>query len=345
MNKGAGRGKGRGSPEMGCGAQGVPNTPQGLPLPGWDARRCQDHRCAAHTGIPARVPLHPRRCWGPGQVPALWTPCCPHGMRFGLGSSWCLKPTPRPCTGLPGHTLPQQRTKVRAASPDPDVFKPLGCSMLSRALQNGPWRKRSSPRPGEPPGPAASPLLGLVAATSLSTNKVLPTSNALKPLCPPFLSMTTFWDIFSMPNLAGKAFFLLSMSPPNHHMIPGPIAWGITPGEGQQSSQSWDQQTPAPGSNSRQDRQEKPVCMKEGFCSSAPPAQRSGVLFLQSFSRAGLSRPPLLPRFGRGPRSGDKCPRPARCCCGHGALCCHLCRGCKKEETGMQAPRCQLHFH
>lgn len=164
-------------------------------------------------------------------------------------------------------------------------------------------------------------------------------------ICPPFLSMTTFWDIFSMPNLDGKAFFLLSMSPPNHHMIPGPIAWGITPGEGQQSSQSWDQQTPAPGRNSRQDRQEKPVYMKEGFCSSAPPAQRSGVLFLQSLSRAGLSRPPLLPPFGRGPRSGDKCPRPARCCCGRGALCCHLCRGCKKEETGMRAPRCQLHFH
>lgn len=32
--------------------------------------------------------------------------------------------------------------------------------------------------------------------------------------------------------------------------------------------------------------------MKEGFCSSAPPAQHSGVLFLQSLSRAGLSRPP-----------------------------------------------------
>lgn len=71
MNQGMGRGKGRGSPEMGCGAQGVPNTPQGLPLPGWDARRCQDHRCAAHTGTPARVPLHPGRCWGarPGASP------------------------------------------------------------------------------------------------------------------------------------------------------------------------------------------------------------------------------------------------------------------------------------
>lgn len=71
MNKGAGRGRGRGSPEMGCGARGVPATLQGLSLPGWDARRCQDHRSGAHTGTPARAPLHPGRCRGarPGASP------------------------------------------------------------------------------------------------------------------------------------------------------------------------------------------------------------------------------------------------------------------------------------
>lgn len=192
MNKGTGRGKGWGSPEMGCGAQGVPSTPQGLSLPGWDAHRCQDHRCAAHTGTPAWVPLHPGRCRGarPGTSPmdplaspwdALW-------------SRQLLVPK--------AHTTAMHRAARSRKPPTKDqgrgylsrsrCFQALVCSMLSRALQNGPWRKRSSPRPGEPPGPAASPLLGLVAATSLSTNKVLPTSNALRPLCPPCLSITIF---------------------------------------------------------------------------------------------------------------------------------------------------------
>lgn len=344
MNQGMGRGKGRGSPEMRCGAQGVPNTPQGLPLPCWDAHRCQDHRCAAHTGTPARVPLHPGRCWGPGQVPALWTPCCPHGMRFGLGSSWCLKPTPWPCTGLPGHTLPQQRTKVRAASPDPDVFKPLSAACSAGLCRMGRGGRGVLSGLGNHPDQQHHHCWGWwQQLPSVPTRSYL--LQMLRNHLSPFPIHDYILGHFLHAQFSWKSLFLLSMSPPNHHMIPGPIAWGITPGEGQQSSQSWDQQTPAPGSNSRQDRQEKPVCMKEGFCSSAPPAQRSGVLFLQSLSRAGLSRPPLLPRFGRGPRSGDKCPRPARCCCGRGALCCHLCRGCKKEETGMRAPRCQLHFH
>lgn len=119
-------------------------VPRGSPAP----RRGCPCQAGMLTGarttavLPTRGPQHGSLCTlggagGPGQAPALWTPWRPHGMRFGLGSSWCLKPTPRPCTGLPGHASPQQRTKVGATSPGPDVFKPLSAACSAGLCRMG----------------------------------------------------------------------------------------------------------------------------------------------------------------------------------------------------------------